>query len=321
MTDLAELQQSALAAVREAGLHFDEIRPNAGFQRARKPFDAEWLIADSGTTAAGTQWLAVSAGDFRESGGASEALVTWRSWSRDLPKAEREEISAQRETTKRRVEAELTEKHELAAERIRRRWADLKPGPHPYLSAKRLDYADVFTLPSREWPTLKNGKIPGHTSAERRLPRLNVRVSGEKLVIPIFAVSGEMISAQLVFPSGARQFVEGSSAAGGYHPVGFLGRRDQPSVWLAEGFADAAALHVYGGVPAASAMFAANLPRVAKALRRDLPDLDIVVAADNDEVGLKRAQAAVEVCGGCLWIPPEPGDDPWTHLVEKGGTL
>lgn len=48
---------SAVSALRKEGLHFDEVVADGKFHRARKPYDSQWIVANSGFTTTGKAWL------------------------------------------------------------------------------------------------------------------------------------------------------------------------------------------------------------------------------------------------------------------------
>jgi len=182
---------------------------------------------------------------------------------------------------------ELDPTEEAARLRACELWSAARPGHHPYL-------------------------------ARKRLPALNTRVSGSALLVPMFTVDGWLVSLQRILPDGSKRFLPDGRAGGVYHPVGFLFRRDQPKVYVAEGWATAAAIRHARGAPAVACFSAANLTPVAKAIRRDAPDVEIVIAADHDEPGLWHAnKAAAAVCGSVI-VPPTEGADWWDHFSREG---
>jgi putative DNA primase/helicase len=274
--------------VRDAGLHFDEIVADGRFHRGRGPYDAEWLIANVGTTTAGRTWLRLSAGDFRETGGAYSATVVYRSWRRgELSQRELAEVRQQHGKAQKASQLRLTAAQETARKRACTLWHEARSRAHPYL-------------------------------ARKRLPSFNTRVRGPALLVPMFTMAGDLVSLQGIRPDGFKANLPGGRAGGVYHPIGFLFRRDQPKVYLAEGWATAAAIHHVRGVPAVATFSAANLTPIAKAIRRDAPGTDIVIAADHDPAGLLHANRAAAACKGRLVVPPREGDDWWDHFAREG---
>jgi putative DNA primase/helicase len=280
--------ESALAALADAGLSFDRIVADGRFHRGRGRQDAEWYIASAGTTAKGRSWLMISAGDFRISGGEAKALVVWKSWdSGDLTRAELGEIKHQHREARRAEGERIAQERESARLRACDLWHAAGPGPHPYLVRKRL-------------------------------PPFNTRVHGAALLVPMFTVEGDLVSLQKILPSGRKTNLPGGRAGGVYHSVDFLFRRDQPKVYIAEGWATAAAIRHVKGHPAVATFSAGNLTPVAKDIRRDAPELEIVIAADHDEAGLYHANKAAMACGGRVIVPPRVRDDWWDHFSQEG---
>ena len=76
---------------------------------------------------------------------------------------------------------------------------------------------------------------------------------------------------------------------------------------IAEGFATGATIHAATGLPVAVAFDAGNLEAVAVAMRQKLPDMPIIVCADDDltasNPGLTKARAAALAVDGKLAIP------------------
>jgi hypothetical protein len=95
-TELHHQHRKALTALTDAGLAVTDIVADGRFHRARKPDDAQWYIANEGTTSTGRHWMQFSAGDFRETGGAYVATVVWRSWQKgDLTLEDLKEIRSE----------------------------------------------------------------------------------------------------------------------------------------------------------------------------------------------------------------------------------
>jgi len=81
---------------------------------------------------------------------------------------------------------------------------------------------------------------------------------------------------------------------------------------IAEGYATGATIHEATGRPVAVAFDSNNLPAVAKALKEEWPDKQVVIAADNDQVqevergknpGIQKAHEAADAVGGGVAVP------------------
>jgi putative DNA primase/helicase len=290
---------TALEALNNAGLSFSEIVADGRFHRARKPDDAQWYIANEGTTAAGKPWMHLSAGDFRETGGAYTATVTYKSWDRGVfSRAELKEINASHRESRDRAKQEAAVEQGRARHRAMAIWRKAKPGPHPYLEKKRV-------------------------------PAGNTRVFGRALLIPMYSIGGYFTTLQGVFPDGAKRFLPKGRVAGTYSPISYYFGHEQ-KVYIAEGWATAAAIAKVQGVPVVAAFSAGNLVCVAEQIREEKPDVQIVIAADSDRFtdgnpGVTFANRAAAAVDGKVIVPdfsrfPEASNptDWWDYFALTG---
>lgn len=85
---------------------------------------------------------------------------------------------------------------------------------------------------------------------------------------------------------------------------------------LAEGYATAASIFEATGQRVLVCFSAGNLPAVALAVRAAMPDVQIVVCADNDlpdkngrRAGIDKVEEAAALVGGIVAMPPIKGND------------
>jgi len=120
------------------------------------------------------------------------------------------------------------------------------------------------------------------------------------LLVPVFATNGkstEMVSLQAIDEAGNKDSLRGGQMAGGFF---ILGDRATPRVQIGEGFATCASAFEATGDMTYCAFSASNLPAVARGVRQDYPNAEIVLLADVEPsgTGLKYAtQAALEIRG------------------------
>lgn len=235
---MSNATERAVAALAEGGLHFTaaDVRCDGKFRNGRKPFDHEWIVSESGTTSTGKEWLGVSAGDFRESGGEHKATVVFKSWTGEgFTRDEAREISEARKTTKARTDAVVSEAQEAARKRGMDIWAKARKGAeHPYADAKRL-------------------------------PPRNVGVVGRAMLVPYYAVTGEFMSLEQILDDGSKKYLPGGKMAGSFHNVSWFKPRAE-QVHIAEGWATANAWYLRKGGQVVAAGSAGNLAAVAKAI-------------------------------------------------------
>lgn len=150
------------------------------------------------------------------------------------------------------------------------------------------------------------------------------QLEGE-LVVPL-RKGGVLATLQFIGPDGSKRFLRGGAVAGGYHALG----RPDGVVIVAEGYATGASIYAATGHGVAIAFNAGNLKPVSLGLRRELPDIRIIVAGDDDyqtpgNPGLAAARDAAAAVGGIALFPPfnRPAGDVGTdwndYATAKGG--
>ncbi|MBB3211124.1 uncharacterized protein (DUF927 family)/phage/plasmid primase-like uncharacterized protein [Herbaspirillum sp. Sphag1AN] len=126
------------------------------------------------------------------------------------------------------------------------------------------------------------------------------------LIVPIRDASGKVTSAQFIDQDGAKRFKSHGKIKGCYYS---FGGKPVDTLLICEGFATGASLHAATGWPVAVSFNAGNLEAVALVLRGKLPDIKIIVCADNDQfneggnIGIEKATAAALAVGGYLAVP------------------
>jgi putative DNA primase/helicase len=140
-----------------------------------------------------------------------------------------------------------------------------------------------------------------------------------RLLVPMRDAAGKLWNIERVAPE---KPADGSAGKKGL----YLGRRTgcyfsigNPKaaevLCIAEGFATGASIHEATGMPVAVTFDAGNLESVAKALRKKLPDLPMVICADDDycsegNPGRTKAEAAALAVGGVMVLPVFQADRP-----------
>jgi len=151
------------------------------------------------------------------------------------------------------------------------------------------------------------------------------RQSGPRLVLPIVGWDGGLSSLQFIDSEGNKRMLKGGRKKERFIPV--HGKRGAGQILIAEGFATAATLAA--AEPEAltiAALDAGNLQPVATEARKRFPAAEIVLIADADAVGVKKARAAAIACAGLVAVPEFPPDaegSDWNDLAalqRQGGT-
>lgn len=179
-------------------------------------------------------------------------------------------------------QAEQQERWATAAEICRLDWQNAQAAnpAHPYLVSKG---------------------IPGEA----------VRQHGNRLLIPMFDAAGELWNLQRIAPDGFKLYTKEARTKGLFMMIGEPGDR----LVIAEGYGTGAVIRRATGLAVAVAFTWTNLETVARIVRDQHPDADIIIAADDDahlvdhptiqrNIGLEAARAAAEAVGGRLAVPP-----------------
>ncbi len=208
------------------------------------------------------------------------------------------ELKAAADAKRAALEAEAELGRQAAADAAKTAWgAATEATDHPYLDAKGVQPYGL------------------RVAAQTHKARLWSRQAGEwqdatfcragDLLIPLYH-EGQLVNLQRIDQQGNKRFIMGAQKKGASFSIGATG---SPG-WIAEGYATAATLHEVTGQPVVVAFDAGNLPVVAA----QFPDQVSKVAADNDDAGIKAAEAA----GLPHIAPPVVGMDWNDYANEKG---
>ena len=167
---------------------------------------------------------------------------------------------------------------------------------------------NVLHMPLKEVPNNQDdfGDTPKLYHERKGVELLGARLDGDTVVVPLFNAKRERVGEQRISPDGQKRFSKGLAKDGAFGVCGKLG---QGKVFVAEGWATAASCAMATDGNAVFALDAGNLPRVCEALSEAFPQVELVVAADNDAAGLKAAKAS-----GQRWAAPKQKDADWNDV-------
>jgi len=126
-----------------------------------------------------------------------------------------------------------------------------------------------------------------------------IRLSENKLIIPLYNSYGILVSLQLINVDGEKKFLAGAPVASHFFLIGTPVER----LCITEGFATGASVYEATGYAVAVAFSSANLKSTAEEIRKKFPNIEIIICADTDSVGILKAKEAIEKIGGHLAIP------------------
>ncbi|EJD6672377.1 DUF927 domain-containing protein [Providencia rettgeri] len=191
---------------------------------------------------------------------------------------------------------EQIEKHKRFTARYSRTIANAKQGKSEYLKAKGFDSTTVTLL------------------------------ADGSLIIPLMDADGTITAAQTIKPNGEKRLLLDSAKNGSYYPI------NEPvnvsTVIIAEGLATAMTCQlIQPEAHTVAAIDAGNLTHVAKVMRTQYPESQIIIAGDNDikpdqsNTGKLAAEKAAKAVNGIALLPPTDDKADWddyrlSHGIE-----
>jgi putative DNA primase/helicase len=200
------------------------------------------------------------------------------------------DFTRQMKAAKKRYKKERDMLHNHAVLEAQQRWSKALPViAHPYLQKKKVKPASI-------------------------------RQEGNSLIIPVY-INGKITSLQSITPDGKKYFSKGGEIFGGYFPIGKIDEK----LYICEGFATGSSLYTAAQQAVAVAFNAGNIKPVAILLRKKYPALEIIIAADDDEVGLRKGREAAKAINAVLIYPrfdnePFDGSD-FNDYLSQGGEM
>lgn len=148
------------------------------------------------------------------------------------------------------------------------------------------------------------------------VPLGNAKLEGTNTLVPIYKVDGRKLTKvgkQTISADGKKLFDKGMSQEAAFSPIG-----GTPGgiTYIAEGWATASSVNACTGRPCIFALNSGNLPKVAKTLQETFPDVMFVVAADNDDAGIKAAKET-----GLLYRAPKRDGADWNDIHQTEGEV
>jgi putative DNA primase/helicase len=131
------------------------------------------------------------------------------------------------------------------------------------------------------------------------------------LLVPLMDFHGKIWNLQTIYANGDKRFESGGRVSGMFCPIGAKPMGESSKLIICEGWATGASLHEILGELVLCAMNAGNLMKVAQGAREHFPDIEIVIAADNDRhtpgnPGLTKALEAAWLIQASVMSPQFP---------------
>lgn len=155
---------------------------------------------------------------------------------------------------------------------------------------------------------------------------------GVQTIIPVRGPDGKLRGLQRISGDGQKFFLPGTQVKGSYHLIGSVD--PEGVLYVCEGVATAASIHLARSSGVAAAFHAGNLSAVASELRRRFPQVQLVLAGDDDRwtkradgtawnPGREAALQAATASGGVAIVPEFVTDEgrptDWNDLHCREG--
>ncbi|KFZ38426.1 hypothetical protein HR45_02990 [Shewanella mangrovi] len=152
---------------------------------------------------------------------------------------------------------------------------------------------------------------------DKRISQVNgLRSHSGLLLVPLYDLSvgnDALVNIQQIAANGQKRFIAGGRVQGTCFPIGLSGFNGAGEVYIAEGVATAVTVSQLTLRPTLAAMNANNLTHVAQLAKQLWPQVEIVIAADDDYLteldkginpGQEKALQAARMVGGKVSTPP-----------------
>ncbi|PMU11722.1 MULTISPECIES: toprim domain-containing protein [unclassified Pseudomonas] len=139
------------------------------------------------------------------------------------------------------------------------------------------------------------------------------QLSRGRLLVPLCS-GGRLVNLQIIDGDGVKRFLAGGRVQSCYSPLGKVS--DGCRLYICEGWATGATLHIHTGSPVVCAMNAGNLKPVALAMReRYGQSVELVIAGDDDRQtlgnpGRTAANRAANAANALVLFPEWPSNAP-----------
>lgn len=150
---------------------------------------------------------------------------------------------------------------------------------------------------------------------KKRIKSHGLKISHDnRLIIPLYNAQSEIVSLQYILPEKDqfgkdKSFLHGGQTQGAFYPIG---QYNGGAISISEGYATGASIYESGKVDLSVIAFnAGNLEAVAKTIRAQHPNANIIIFGDNDQTqtGETKGKAAAVAIGAKFIMPPNVGTD------------
>ena len=178
-------------------------------------------------------------------------------------------------------------------------------------------WAEAAKRAGEKWDAAGEPKTDHPYLKAKQVKVYGIRQSGDKLIIPLHDLDGNITTLQEISPDGSKKLMYGGKKKGSVYPI--PGNDDV--TFVCEGYATGASIREVTGRKVVVAIDAGNLEPVVESLLQK-GCRKIVIAADNDNKGEKNTgiDTAKKICGkhpSVTYVAPPTGD--WNdHVILHG---
>jgi len=141
------------------------------------------------------------------------------------------------------------------------------------------------------------------------------KLSGDNVVVQLFNTDKQRVGTQTISPDGKKKFNAGLDKSGGC--FGVVGKLTGVGLaYVAEGWATSASVYAATGTTCIFALDSGHMPVAVEAIGEAWPELELVIAADNDEAGIRAAKAT-----GKRWAVPQGQGQDWNDVHVALGVV
>ena len=215
-----------------------------------------------------------------------------------LSPAEKEALRREFEARKQKRDRDTLARHMKRADEALKIWRAASPGPHGYLTLKKVSAHGTRV---GDWPKY----IQGSQGWQRV-------VIPDALLVPMIHKDRKIWNIQAIWATAPEPLGRPKDFIGGGRTMDlfFVIGSATETIIICEGFATGATLHEETGYRVFVSFSAGNMAAVGRIVRQLYPAEKLVFAADNDqsETGQVAAVEAARLVDGLVSIPPRVGD-------------
>lgn len=152
--------------------------------------------------------------------------------------------------------------------------------------ARDAQRAETAKIAQTEWAQITDSKFASHYLTKKKITEKfgcktqKTSFGTVNLIVPVRDLDGVLWGFQQISEDGSKAFLPGQRTQGLFHLIGEIDPNG--TLYIAEGFATGATVHMATGKPVVCAFFGDNLGPVGEAIRLRYPSLKIVFAGDDD---------------------------------------